>query len=457
MERKYLNNLIEWLNDPNKKPLLVVGARQVGKSYLVEQLFAKQYFTNQYLRIDCSKDDKFANFVSTRKDIDELIVFIELTYNFKFSSKSLLIIDEAQECPSVIQMMKHFCELHRDYPLIVLGSLVRVKLNRLSSKRDGSNNSFLFPVGKINTLTIYPLTFDEFLLNANKKAYELIKKTMFDFTNIDESLHKLFLEYLYDYLFIGGMPEAVNNFIENSKDKIKAYQGTQKILKDLYENYLNDMELYQASKESIIRSQIIFKNIFNELNKEKSSFQPSSVGAKLKNRDLISPLAWLETADVVKRSLLLKERVTSPLSAPIDSKYRLYLSDMGLFTCQSGLEAKDYIFNKDNSLSGVYFENYLSIELCSRNIPLFYWKGKRDSELEFLISEKGKIIPIDSKKTRGSLNSLKEFRLHNKLDIAIKVSKNQYGYNKENRILTIPFYRFSFLLDILDQIISQLN
>ena len=120
---------------------------------------------------------------------------------------------------------------------------------------------------------------------------------------------------------------------------------------------------------------------------------------------------------------------------------------MGMFTYQSGLNATSFITSKDNTLSGIYYENYVAIELVSRDIKLFYWKGKRDSELEFIINIDENIIPIDAKKKKGTLSSLEEFRNHNKRNIAIKISENQYGYNEDNMILTVPYYYFSFYLN----------
>ena len=123
---------------------------------------------------------------------------------------------------------------------------------------------------------------------------------------------------------------------------------------------------------------------------------------------------------------------------------------MGMFTYQSGINVTSFVSNKDNTLSGVYYENYIAIELMSRNIKLYYWKGKRDSELEFIIEINNNVTPIDAKKTKGSLKSLEEFRIHNKKNLAIKVSDNQYGYNEENMILTLPYYYLSFFLNSLN-------
>ena len=209
------------------------------------------------------------------------------------------------------------------------------------------------------------------------------------------------------------------------------------------------MELYQASPESIVRSRLIFQNIYSQLNKENKNFKCSQIENKAKNRDLISPIGWLSTANIVNKSSLLKEIVVSPFVESEESLYRLYLSDMGFFTYQSGLNAKEFVTNKKNSLSGIYYENYISIELVARDYKLFYWKGKRNSELEFLLDIGSRIIPIDAKKNKGTLNSVNEFRMHNKNDIVIKVSNNHYGFSKENNILTIPYYFVPFLLDDL--------
>lgn len=158
------------------------------------------------------------------------------------------------------------------------------------------------------------------------------------------------------------------------------------------------MDLYQASSESILRSRLIFRNIYAQLNKENKNFKCKLINENLKNRDLVTPIEWLVTANVVNRSFLLKGHVTSPLIESEESLYRLYLSDMGLFTYQSGLNAKNFVINKDNALSGIYYENYVSIELVARDFGLFYWKGKRNSELEFMIDINSTIVPIDAKK-----------------------------------------------------------
>lgn len=453
MERKYLIDLIVWNNDKDRKPLLVIGARQVGKTYLIKDIFAETFYKNRYLRIDCSNNDDFVDFVYKNSTLSKVLEYIQVRFDFIADANHLLIFDEVQECLPLIKMMKHFCEERRDIPLIVTGSLVRIKLYRQTHKRGVfADKSFLFPVGKINQLVMYPLTFNEFLMNYKKPTYDYLKDHFINNKEIPLEIHNELMDIFNDYLFVGGMPEAVDIFIKNKGNKVIAYQKAYKKIKEIYSDYLSDMDLYQVSTESILRSRLIYRNIYSELNKETKNFQCSKINPKFKNRDLVSPIEWLITAQVINKSYQLKERVTSPLIESEESLYRLYLSDMGAFTYQSGLNAKNFVLDKNNVLSGIFYENYLSIELISHDKKLFYWKGKRNSEFEFILDIDGRIIPLDAKKSRGTLYSINEFRNHNSKDIVIKVSKNQYGFDNESKILTLPFYYFSLFLENIEKI-----
>ena len=448
MERKYLSNLIEWMNDKERKPLMIFGARQVGKSYLVEELFAKKYYKDRYLKIDLSNEIDFVKYVETNNNLEKALDYIELHYNFIADKNHLLFFDEAQECPAIIQMMKHFCEKRRDIPVIVTGSLVRLRLNRDSKK---NKKSFLYPVGKINQLYMYPLTFDEFLMNYDKYKYEYIKNHFENKIQIDDIIHKELIDVFKNYMFIGGMPEIVDTFIKHKDERINSFRLVQSKHKEIYDDYLSDMALYQMSTESMIRSRLIYGDIFKQLNKENKNFKISNTIKGSKNRDMINPYFWLKTAGVILQSHCLKEIITTPLIKDEDSLFRLYLSDVGMFAYQSKLNYDSFLKDKNNSLSGIYYENYVATELVARGYNLFYWKGKRNSEFEFIIEIKGNIIPIDIKKSRGSLNSLIEFRTHNKKNIVLKVSSNKYGYDKNNEILTLPFYYLPFYLDSIEK------
>ena len=446
MKRKYLSKLEEWIQKPDRKPLMVWGARQVGKSYLVEELFAKKFFKDRYLKIDLSDEDDFVEYAENNSNLEKVLDYIELHYHFVPDKDHLLFFDEAQECPSIVKMMKHFCEKRRDIPLIVSGSLVRLRINRDSKK---ANKTFLFPVGKINQLYVYPMTFDEFLVNYDSNMYEYVKRKFESKDLIDQYIHQELIDVFRTYMFVGGMPEAVQTFLDYKDKKIQAYKETSKKIQEIYDDYLADMGLYQTSTESMIRSRLIYKDIYKQLNKENENFKISNTIENAKNRDMINPYFWLTTANVVLQSFCLKEKITLPLIEDENSIFRFYLSDVGMFTHQSGLDYERFLIDKDNALSGIYYENYVATELVARRYPLFYWKGKRSSEFEFIMNVDNSIVAIDAKRGKSNLNSLEEFRNHNKTDLIIKVSSNQYGYNEGQKLLTLPFYFFSFYLNSL--------
>lgn len=446
MKRKYLSKLEEWIQKPDRKPLMVWGARQVGKSYLVEELFAKKFFKDRYLKIDLSDEDDFVEYAENNSNLEKVLDYIELHYHFVPDKDHLLFFDEAQECPSIVKMMKHFCEKRRDIPLIVSGSLVRLRINRDSKK---ANKTFLFPVGKINQLYVYPMTFDEFLANYDSNMYEYVKRKFESKDLIDQYIHQELMDVFRTYMFVGGMPEAVQTFLDYKDKKIRAFKETSKKIQEIYDDYLADMGLYQTSTESMIRSRLIYKDIYKQLNKENENFKISNTIENAKNRDMINPYFWLTTANIVLQSFCLKEKITLPLIEDESSIFRFYLSDVGMFTHQSGLDYERFLIDKDNALSGIYYENYVATELVARRYPLFYWKGKRSSEFEFIMNIDNSIVAIDAKRGKNNLNSLEEFRNHNKTDLIIKVSSNQYGYNEDQKLLTLPFYFFSFYLNSL--------
>lgn len=448
MERFAIQELVNWNNNENRKPLIVWGARQVGKTYLVKELFAKKYYKNNYIYIDCKIEDEIREFCSETANAKKIIEYISLLKSKQINEKTLLIFDEVQECPNIVSSLKYFCQDFREIPVIATGSMVRIKIQRETHKRGSKETSkFLFPVGKINQITIYPMTFDEFLINSNNVLYEKIKNAYETKTPLDTKIHELALAQVYKYLLVGGMPEAVETYIENDN-----LFGALEILKVLYDNYLADMELYQASQESVIRSRNLFQNIYRELNKESKNFSPGLIEEKGKTRDFATSIQWLTMAHIVNQSFQLKEHITLPFVPENESNFRLFLGDIGMFSYQSGLNAASFISNnRDNTLSGIFFENFIANELNAKGHKLFYWRGKASAELEFIVESNNKLYPIDVKKGKGTLNSLQKFSNHNKYEFAIKVSKNNFGFSEEQKLCTIPFYFVPFLAEELSK------
>lgn len=442
MERIALQNLIDWNDSKRKKPLIVWGARQVGKTYLVKEIFAETYYKDNYIYIDCKKEDEIREFCSGTANAEKIIEYISLRKGKQINEKTLLIFDEVQECPNIISSLKYFCQDFREIPVIATGSMVRIKLQRETRKRGAKEgDKFLFPVGKINQITIYPMTFDEFLMNSNEMLYNTVKKAYEAKQPLDSHIHELVMEQVYKYLLIGGMPEAVEAYIDGEN-----LLEVREILKVLYDNYLSDMELYQASQEAVLRSRVLFQNIYRELNKESKNFSPGLIEEKSRVRDFATSIQWLTMAHIVNQSFQLKEHITMPLMPDSESNFRLFLGDIGMFSYQSGINAASFVSSeRENTLSGIFFENFIANELIAKGHKLFYWRGKASSELEFIVESDNKLYPIDVKKGKGTLNSLEKFSNHNRFEYAIKVSKNNYGYNPEQKLLTIPFYFIPFV------------
>lgn len=442
MERIATQKLIEWNHNKRKKPLIVWGARQVGKTYLIKDIFAETYYKDNYIYIDCKIEDEIRDFCSKTANAEKIIEFVSLFKGRQITENTLLIFDEVQECPNIISALKYFCQDFRQIPVIATGSMVRIKIQRETHKRGAADNSkFLFPIGKINQVTVYPMTFDEFLMNSNRMLYEAVKKAYESRKPLEAQIHGMAMEQVYKYLLIGGMPEAVDTYIDSGN-----LFESREILKVLYDNYLSDMDLYQASREAVLRSRTLFSNIYKELNKESKNFSPSLIEEKSKTRDFATSIQWLTMAHIINQSFQLKEHIVLPLMPDNESNFRLFLGDIGMFSYQSGVNAASFVSNeRENALSGIFFENFVASELVAKGHKLFYWRGKTSAEFEFIVESDNKLYPIDVKKGRGTLNSLEKFSNHNKFAYAIKVSKNNYGYNPEKKLLTVPFYFFSFV------------
>lgn len=442
MERNAMQELIQWNEKKRRKPLIVWGARQVGKTYLIKDLFAETYYKGNYIYVDCKKEDEIRAFCTQTANAERIIEYISLRKGKKITENTLLIFDEVQECPNIVSALKYFCQDYPNIPVVATGSMVRIKLHRESHKRGVSEDKqFLFPVGKINQITVYPMTFDEFLMNRNPVLYDTLRRAYDKRQPLEPNVHELAMDQVYRYLLIGGMPEAVATYIEEN-DTFEARE----VLKVLYDNYLSDMDLYQASKEAILRSRTLFTNIYRELNKESKNFSPGLIEKKSKTRDFASAIQWLCMAHIVNQSFQLKEHITTPLMADDEGCFRLFLGDIGMFAYQSGMNAASFISSeRENTLSGIFFENFIANELVAKGHKLFYWKGKSSAEFEFIIESNNKLYPIDVKKGKGTMKSLEKFAYHNRFAVAIKVSRNNYGYNPEQKLLTIPFYFFPFV------------
>jgi len=358
----------------------------------------------------------------------------------------------------LITALKYFCQDYREIPVIATGSMVRIRLKQIEDgvlKKDPEiqeDTVFLFPVGKVDELNLYPMDFSEYLYVRNKTFYDFLKKSWKERKEISQEYHDLGMKYFFEYMLVGGMPEAVDIFIQTG-----SYQRALMTLRTIYSNYLNDMSLYQISSESLLRTRRVYENVYAQLSKENKNFKISLIEKGKRFRDYYNPLDWLREARVIYPSYQLKDHVTLPLKEDEESLFRIYLADCGLFSLQSGISPQSFLESNlsNNTLSGIFFENYVADELASHGIKLFYWKGKTSSELEFIIEHNGEIIPVDAKKNKGSLSSLNKYRENNAYGMSVKISQNHYGYSEQNHLLTIPYYYVSFWLDELTESSEQ--
>ena len=450
MERLALKNIIEWNNSKHRKPLMIYGARQVGKTYLIRELFAKKFYKNKFIYINLKFDDEIRNFINGEgiysnlgptSSANKIMNQISLRNNVVIDSSTLLILDEIQEAMPAITALKDFKENYPDIPVIASGSLVRIKIKRASNKR---GTKFFYPIGSIDEMTLYPMNFEEFLLNSNRMLYEKVVNSYNEKKPLDLPIHDLAMQYLKNYLLVGGLPENVEIYLDSN-----SHFNARKNLINIYNDYLNDIDLYDLPTESTLKARKLFKNIYVEINRPQSDFRPSIFDEGKKTRDYLTQMELLELAGIIYRNKRLKEHITLPVKEADGANYRIYFHDLGFLAYQSEINMADFLHGKNTNM-GVFFENYIASELSSYGIDLFYWKGKNDYEFEFIVKENDDIIPIDVKKGRGALGSIKEFKNHNSSTKFVKVSNNFYGFDEENHILTIPLYSFFMYAKELD-------
>ena len=426
MERKAMNELIKWKDKKNRKPLLLYGARQVGKTYLVKE-FANKYF----------KDIIYVNFETNKiigQIIDEnispkyIIENLEIAFNKKIDKDNTLIFfDEIQKNTRALTSLKYFQEESPEYYVIGAGSLLGVHIKK---------KEFSFPVGKVDFLTIYPLSFEEFLINTdNQLLLDKIKECYETNSIMPTLMHKKALDLYYDYLAVGGMPEVVQEFI-NSGSTINAidYQ------KDIIESYKNDITKYSEPSDA---NKIIatFDSIPIQLAKDNKKFQYKLVQKGGTSTIFGDSIDWLANAGIVNKCIKTKIGVPLKMYEELDS-FKLYMNDVGLLTNLS--EFPLYLIKNreaaNEMMIGMLTENYVASALKYNGLNLDYWKNDFDSKLSFILqSENGLIIPVEVKasihtKSKSLNNYIKDY----KPKYAIRISSKNFGF--KNNIKSVPLY-----------------
>ena len=427
MKRKIINQLIEWKNFSERKPLILQGARQIGKTYIVNEFASTQY--QNYVYCNFEKETELASFfenLSPRSIIKNLSAYKRKEI---IPEKTLIIFDEVQACPEAITSLKYFNEEANEYHIIALGSLLGVSVNRgLSS----------FPVGKIQFMNMFPMDFEEWLwaIGLKDEIFQTLRQSFEQETPVPESLHDTMSNYLLQYAVVGGMPEAVNTFIQTHN-----MQMVLDVQRGIVDGYRSDMIKY-ASKEDKARIRACFDSIPKQLSKENKKFQYSTIRAGARAKDYWGCLQWIEDAGIVRKCYNLQIPELPLAGNAIDNVFKVYMADTGLFVSmlEDGTQA-DILQGDLLGYKGAIFENLLADFLGKMQRPLYYYHKEGGLEIDFVMRYKGECTLLECKATTGHAKSLRTILSNpDKYHIYQAIKVGSYNIGKSDGILTIPHY-----------------
>ena len=449
LKRKIESVLVEWKASGSKKPLVIKGIRQCGKTYIVQKFAKENYESVVYLNFILEPDKKSA--FAGNIDVDTIILNLSaLIPDSRFiNGRTCIILDEIQECREARTALKSF-QIDGRFDIIATGSLLGVRGYGKSEKRaEGGQDSV--PVGYETVIEMHPLDFEEFLWanGISGKVIDTVKSCFKKESVIPEGVHKVMIELLYRYVIVGGLPEVVNTFLET-----KNIELTYQMQRNLIAGYEEDMVKY-ASDADKARIRECFESIPKQLAKDNKKFQYSVVRKGGRSSQYISSIQWLEDAGLVKRCY--NTQITElPLEGnSIKECFKLYTTDIGLLVAMLDYGTQADIL-KGNLLGykGAIFENLMADFLCKSGQKLYYFQKDSGLELDFLVRYKGECVVIEVKAKSGKAKSLRTV-LKNKdiyhINNAIKLGK--YNVGRESEVLTIPLYMGFLVKDTLADVI----
>ncbi len=438
MKRLIQAELIEWKKAKHRKPLILLGARQVGKSYSIKEFGEKEF--KQYIRIDfLSQKDSHLIF-SEEKSFDPKRIIKEISFLQSIEiniSESLVFFDEIQECPGAITALKYFQEQMPELALVAAGSYMGIMVNEDS-----------FPVGKVDFLSMYPLNFEEFLMSYDSILHkEFISIKITDSSQIAPLYHQKLLEVWQKYLAIGGMPEVVSSYLENYKvNEIKASHAARKIQTQLLIGYKADFAKH-AGGVNAAHILSVFDSVALQLSKsydeEVGKFIFTGVIPNQKGFDRIrSPLTWLHKSRLVIKNYIAN-KAEHPLKAYTEeNKFKLYFIDVGLLNASLEIPIEVIMLSQLGSYKGFIVENFVAQELNFKtDNTLFSW-AQGQAEVEFLWPSGKNLIPLEVKSsTRATrAKSLDSFIAKYNPPLAYKITAQNRGYDPRRKMMTLPIY-----------------
>ena len=429
MYREIINDLKKWKDKARRKPLLLTGVRQCGKTYIVEE-FAKECFDN-YVYVNFESAENMSGVFDYDFDVKRIITELERQFRTKITAgNTLVFFDEIQECPRAITAMKYFCENMKELHLICAGSLLGVALKE---------KNISFPVGKVNRLQLYPMSFKEFVIaNGRDDLIEVFNDWPEDRT-IPDLYSVPMKKLLKEYYLIGGMPEVVKTYVE-TKDFDEAFEVQNEILKDYADDFSKHAPLSEVPK---IRW--IWDSVPVQLAKENNKFVFSHVKEGKRSAELEDALQWLENAGLIIKTELV-EKPELPLDGFADKTYfKVYMSDVGLLRAKSKVAVQTIMNESDLYVryKGAFAENYVLNELKSTGKNPFFWRSGNSAEVDFIYESEGEMVPVEVKAADNTqAKSYKQFCKKYAPRVGIKLSEKNIAKNKIEETVTysIPLY-----------------
>lgn len=424
MYRTAIEKLLKWKQNKHRKPMIIEGARQVGKTWLMKEFGQQAYADTVYINFD--SNSRMAELFASDLDTERLIMGLELYAGHKIDpDNTLLIFDEVQEVPRALSSLKYFYENAPQYHIVCAGSLLGIALHQGTS----------FPVGKVDFMNLYPLSFREFLMaNGQERFAELIDKR--DFQMIT-SFKLTYIDALKHYYYVGGMPEAVQSFAEN-----KDFNEVREIQRRILMAYEQDFSKH-APNEIVPRLRMIWNSIPSQLAKENKKFIYGLVREGARAKDYEAAIMWLSDCGLVHK-ISRVNTAAIPLRAYEDLKaFKLFVVDVGLLGCMAGLRQHTLLDGNDLfvEFKGALTEQYVCQQLKNiEDLDIYYYTNDRGScEIDFVVDTGGKIVPVEVKaEVNLRAKSLKSYQ--EKFSPEISVRASMADYKKEEWLVNLPLY-----------------
>ncbi|MGP1520879.1 MAG: ATP-binding protein [Treponema sp.] len=381
MERKIIQKLINWKKNKNKKPLIISGARQIGKTWVMKH-FGKNFYKN-YIYLNFEKNEKLNDIFTSAQDVQAILKALSIYSNTEITEETLIIFDEIGENLNALTSLKYFYEFLPQYHIISAGSLLGVAINHQKS-------STSFPIGKVDFLKMYPLSFLEFLEAIGKNRYKKLINDL-DFKNI--TLFKTdFEELLREYLFVGGMPEAVDSFARNHN-----FDDVRKIQNALITGFTNDFSKYNTAFDTL-KTKMIWESIPSQLSKDNSKYIFKYLKKGARASDFLTAISWLKNSGLVY-SVHNITKPSPPISSYTDNDaFKLYFFDVGILCSMLNVPPK--ILLEDikifTEFKGILMEQYVLQELKNIGLNPLYW-ANNTAEVDFITELEGEIVPLEVK------------------------------------------------------------